>query len=146
MKEEIWYNDKKLKYGKGEIQLAIRKEGTALNILYLKYAVTVARCGSITGAAEQLYMNQPNLSKAIKELETSLNITIFQRTSTGVIPTVQGQEFLDSARQILQQIAELEERYQSEEKRKIAFSCLCAAGQLYYIRFRRFCQQSQQQW
>ena len=122
MKEKIWYNDKKLKYGKGEIQLAIRKEGTALNILYLKYAVTVARCGSITGAAEQLYMNQPNLSKAIKELETSLNITIFQRTSTGVIPTVQGQEFLDSARQILQQIAELEERYQSEEKRKIAFS------------------------
>lgn len=93
-----------------------------LNILYLKYAVTVARCGSITGAAEQLYMNQPNLSKAIKELETSLNITIFQRTSTGVVPTPQGQEFLDSARQILQQIEELEERYQSEEKRKIAFS------------------------
>ncbi len=73
-----------------------------MNILYLKYAVTVARCGSITGAAEQLYMNQPNLSKAIKELETSLNITIFQRTSTGVIPTAQGQEFLDAARQILQ--------------------------------------------
>ena len=48
------------------------------------------------------------MNKAIKELETSLNITIFQRTSTGVIPTVQGQEFLDSARQILQQIAELE--------------------------------------
>lgn len=93
-----------------------------LNILYLKYAVTVARCGSITGAAEQLYMNQPNLSKAIKDLETALNITIFQRTSTGVIPTAQGMEFLDSARQILQQIAELEERYKPDQQRKIAFS------------------------
>ena len=93
-----------------------------MNILYLKYAVTVARCGSITGAAEQLYMNQPNLSKAIKELETSLNITIFQRTSTGVIPTAQGQEFLDAARQILQQISDLEDRYKPEQTRKIAFS------------------------
>ena len=93
-----------------------------MNILYMKYAVTVARCGSITGAAEQLYMNQPNLSKAIKELENSLNITIFQCTSTGVIPTAQGQEFLDCARRILQQLDELEERYKSEEKRKIAFS------------------------
>lgn len=98
------------------------KGGGPLNILYMKYAVTVARCGSITGAAEQLYMNQPNLSKAIKELENSLNITIFQRSSTGVIPTAQGQEFLDSARWILQQLEELEERYKSEEKRKIAFS------------------------
>lgn len=93
-----------------------------MNILSLKYAVTVARCGSISGAAEQLAMNQPNLSKAIKELESSLNMTIFQRTSTGVIPTPQGVEFLDSARHILQQIKELEERYQSEEKRKVAFS------------------------
>ena len=67
-------------------------------------------------------MNQPNLSKAIKELESSLNMTIFQRTSTGVTPTAQGQEFLDSARNILQQIEELEDRYKSEEKRKVAFS------------------------
>lgn len=93
-----------------------------MNILSLKYAVTVARCGSISGAAEQLAMNQPNLSKAIKELESSLNMTIFQRTSTGVIPTAQGLEFLDSARHILQQIEELENRYKSEENRKVAFS------------------------
>ncbi len=93
-----------------------------MNTLSLKYAVTVARCGSISGAAEQLAMNQPNLSKAIKELESSLNMTIFQRTSTGVIPTAQGQEFLDSARHILQQMEELENRYKSEEHRKVAFS------------------------
>ena len=49
-------------------------------------------------------------------------MTIFQRTSTGVTPTAQGQEFLDSARNILQQIEELEDRYKSEEKRKVAFS------------------------
>ena len=93
-----------------------------MNILSLKYAITVARCGTISGAAEQLSMNQPNLSKAIKELESSMNMTIFQRTSTGVIPTAQGQEFLDAARHILQQIEELEDRYKSEEKRKVAFS------------------------
>ena len=93
-----------------------------LNILSLKYAVTVARCGSITGAAEQLAMSQPNLSKAIKELETSLGITIFQRTSTGVVPTGQGLEFLDSARHILQQLDELENRYNADENRKIACS------------------------
>lgn len=93
-----------------------------MNILYLKYAVTVARCGSITRAAEQLYMNQPNLSKAIKELESSFNITIFQRTSTGVIPTPQGMDFLDEARKILQQITELEDKYKSDNNRKVSFS------------------------
>ena len=93
-----------------------------MNILYLKYAVTVARCGSITRAAEQLYMNQPNLSKAIKELESSFNITIFQRTSTGVIPTAQGMAFLDEARKILQQISELEDKYKLDNNRKISFA------------------------
>lgn len=96
--------------------------GFVLNTLSLKYALTVARCGSISGAAAQLAMNQPNLSKAIKELENAFHITIFQRTSTGVTPTAQGQEFLDRARVIVQQVEELQDYYQSEEKRKIAFS------------------------
>ncbi len=49
-------------------------------------------------------MAQPNLSKAIKELENTLGITIFRRTSKGVIPTDQGLKFLDYAKQILIQI------------------------------------------
>ena len=48
-----------------------------MNILHLKYAVEVAKTKSISKAAENLYMGQPNLSRAIKELEESLGITIF---------------------------------------------------------------------
>lgn len=59
-----------------------------MNTLHFKYAVEVERTRSITQAAENLYMAQPNLSKAIKELEDNLGITIFERTSKGTIPTV----------------------------------------------------------
>ena len=68
-----------------------------MNTLHLKYAVEVERTRSISKAAENLFMAQPNLSKAIKELEDSLGITIFQRTSKGVVPTQQGAEFLKYA-------------------------------------------------
>ena len=54
-----------------------------MNIQYLKYAVEVARIGSISRAAEELYIAQPNLSRAIKELEKDLGITIFDRNSKG---------------------------------------------------------------
>lgn len=79
-----------------------------MNFLHLKYALEVERTGSITRAAENLYMNQPHLSKAIRELEDSAGITIFSRTSKGVIPTRKGKEFLTRARDILVQVAELE--------------------------------------
>ena len=58
-----------------------------MNILHLKYAVEVAKAGSLSKAAEALYMNQPNLSRAIKELEASLGITIFGRSAKGVYVT-----------------------------------------------------------
>ena len=77
------------------------------NILHLKYAVEIEKTGSITKAAENLYMGQPNLSRAIRELEESLGITIFMRSSRGVVPTEQGREFLNYARNILAQIEEM---------------------------------------
>lgn len=79
-----------------------------MNTLYLRYAVEIEKTRSITQAAENLYMAQPNLSKAMKELETSLGITIFRRTSKGVIPTEQGIKFLNCAKQILVQIDAME--------------------------------------
>ncbi|MBR6241961.1 MAG: LysR family transcriptional regulator [Ruminococcus sp.] len=79
-----------------------------MNTLHFKYAVEIEKTRSITQAAENLYMAQPNLSKAIKELENTLGITIFRRTSKGVIPTDQGMKFLDYARQILIQIDNME--------------------------------------
>lgn len=75
-----------------------------MNTLHFRYAVEIEKTRSITQAAENLYMAQPNLSKAIKELEASLEITIFRRTSKGVIPTEQGVKFLSYAKQILMQI------------------------------------------
>ena len=81
------------------------------NILHLKYAVEIEKTGSITKAAENLYMGQPNLSRAIRELEESLGITIFMRSSRGVVPTEQGREFLNYARNILAQVEEMENLY-----------------------------------
>lgn len=79
-----------------------------MNTLHFKYAVEIEKTRSITQAAENLYMAQPNLSKAIKELESSLGIVIFRRTSKGVIPTEQGMKFLHCAKQILMQIDSME--------------------------------------
>ena len=82
------------------IEKNIREE-IAMNTLHLKYAVEVERAGSITQAADNLFMAQPNLSKAIRELEEGLGITIFERTPRGVVPTPKGVEFLTRAKEIL---------------------------------------------
>lgn len=79
-----------------------------MNTLHFKYALEVLKTGSISHAAENLFMAQPNLSKAIKELEETLGIAIFQRTSKGVIPTEEGKEFLEYARNILGQVEKME--------------------------------------
>lgn len=93
-----------------------------MKTLHLKYVVEVAKTGSITLAAENLYMNQPNLSKAIKELETTVGIDIFKRTSKGIVPTEKGEEFLSYAKNILAQIEEMESLYKSGKENKISFS------------------------
>lgn len=93
-----------------------------MNTLHLKYAVEVAKTGSITLAAENLYMNQPNLSKAIKELETSIGIDIFKRTPKGILPTKKGEEFLGYAKNILNQIDKMEALYKLDSRNKISFS------------------------
>ena len=65
-----------------------------MNLQLLEYAVEVEKTGSITQAAENLYMNQPHLSRAIKELEKEMGIQIFSRTRRGIVPTEVGEEFL----------------------------------------------------
>lgn len=80
-----------------------------MNTLHLKYAIEVERTRSITQAAENLFMGQPNLSKAIKELEDTLGFSIFERTSRGVVPTSKGSEFLVYAHNILMEIEKMEE-------------------------------------
>ncbi len=104
-----------------------------MNILHLKYAVEVAATGSINKAAENLYMGQPNLSRAIKELEESLGITIFHRTPKGIHITDEGKEFLHYARRILAQVEQVERLYDESHKQALNFS-LCAPDDSYIFR------------
>ncbi len=82
-----------------------------MNTQHLKYAIEVERTGSITQAADNLYIGQPSLSKAIRELEESLGIVIFKRTSKGAVPTEKGLEFLKYARAVMVQIEKMEMLY-----------------------------------
>ncbi len=79
-----------------------------MNTQHFRYALEVEKTGSITQAAENLFMGQPNLSKSIKELEDTLGIVIFKRTSRGVMPTTKGKAFLRYAKSILAQIDEMQ--------------------------------------
>lgn len=93
-----------------------------MNLLYLQYAVEIEKTGSMNRAAENLYMGQPNLSRAIKELEASLGITIFVRSSKGMVPTPQGEEFLHYAKKILGEVDIIENLYKNGEAKKEQFS------------------------
>lgn len=93
-----------------------------MNLLHIKYAVETAKAGSINKAAENLFIGQPNLSRAIKELEKSLGITIFVRSAKGMTVTPEGEEFLRYAQKILSEIDSLEAMYKNGMKVKQKFS------------------------
>ena len=93
-----------------------------MNLLHLKYAVEVAKTRSISRAAENLYMGQPNLSRAIKELEADLGIAIFKRTTKGISITPEGEKFLELARGVVYQVEEIENIYKEERRGKQRFS------------------------
>ena len=93
-----------------------------MNLLHMKYVVTVADMGSINKAAEELLVAQPNVSRSIKELEADLGISIFHRTSKGMTLTPEGAEFIGYARNILHQIDEVEQMYKEGAPAKQTFS------------------------
>lgn len=79
-----------------------------MNTQYLRYAIEIERAGSISGAAANLYMAQPNLSKAIKDMEKEIGYAVFIRTSSGIKITDKGTEFLYHAHKMLEQLDEIE--------------------------------------
>ena len=93
-----------------------------MNLLHMKYAVEVADTHSLNKAAKRLYVGQPNLSRAIKELESSLGITIFERSSEGVLLTPDGEIFIRYAKSILKQIDDVEFLFTKERTEKKRFS------------------------
>ena len=93
-----------------------------MNILHMKYAVEVAKLGSLNKAAETLLIAQPNISRSIKELEADLGITIFNRSAKGMDLTPEGEEFINYAQNILKQIDEVEMLYKQGAPNKQKFS------------------------
>ena len=93
-----------------------------MNILHVKYAVEVAKHGSLSKASEILLVAQPNISRSIKELEADLGITIFTRSAKGMVLTPEGEEFIGYAKSILKQIDEVDMLYKHGAPKKQKFS------------------------
>lgn len=93
-----------------------------MNLMHIKYAVEVANEGSINKVAEKLYVGQPNLSRAIKELEASLGVKIFERSAKGMGLTSDGETFIRYAKTILRQVDEVESIFNGSGSVKKRFS------------------------
>lgn len=99
-----------------------------MTLQQLKYVITVASAGTITEAANALYISQPSLTNSIHELEKEMNITIFNRTNKGISLSKEGEIFLGYARQILEQATILEDKYKGNKGGKKQF---CVSTQHY---------------
>ncbi len=86
-----------------------------MTLQQLKYMIEIVNCGSINEAAKRLFITQPSLSNAVKELEAEIGIELFTRTSRGIALTVDGAEFLSYARQVIEQAGLLEQRYRNKK-------------------------------
>lgn len=93
-----------------------------MNLLHMKYAVVIAETNSINKAAELLYVGQPTLSRAVKELESSLGVTIFERSAKGMFLTPDGETFIRYAKTVLRQVDAIEEMFQKGRVSKKRFS------------------------
>ena len=96
-----------------------------MKLQQLIYAVKVAECGNITEAARRLFVSQPSITSAIRELEAEMGVVIFDRSNRGVVVTEEGETFLGYARQVLEQAELLEERYKSDARQVPHFSVSC---------------------
>ena len=109
-----------------------------MNITHLKYAVEIEKSRYLNKAADNLYMAQPNLSRALKELEDSIGITIFKRTPNGMLVTPDGEEFLEQAKKLLREIEEMEDKYQNGKRNKETFSISVPRATYISYAFSRF--------
>ena len=92
-----------------------------MTLQQLRYALTIADCGSMNEAAKQLFISQPSLSETMKELETEIGFDIFLRSNRGIMITPDGEEFLGYARQVTEQFGLLQSKY-IEKNTKEKFS------------------------
>ena len=93
-----------------------------MTLTQLKYAITVAQSGSMNEAARRLFISQPSLSSAIKDLEQEIGIEVFRRTNRGISITPEGEEFIGYARQTVEQYQLIETKYIDKTNTKKKFS------------------------
>lgn len=99
-----------------------------MTLQQLKYVVAVADKGTISKASKELFVSQPSLTNAIRELEKEMNISIFNRTNKGTVVSQEGEKFLRYARQVLEQASLLENAFKGNVKQKKRF---CVSTQHY---------------
>lgn len=90
-----------------------------MNILHLRYAIVVSETGSISKAAERLYVAQPNVSRAIKELESDLNIVIFERNAKGMVITPEGERLIMYGKKLLKEFDDLEKTFRGQKNKNV---------------------------
>ncbi|KHD43002.1 LysR family transcriptional regulator [Streptococcus hongkongensis] len=93
-----------------------------MRLQQLHYIIKIVECGSMNVAAKKLFITQPSLSNAVKDLETEMGITIFIRNPKGITLTKDGVEFLSYARQVIEQTSLLEDRYKNKNTKRELFS------------------------
>lgn len=99
-----------------------------MTLQQMKYIITIVRCGSITEAAKQLFISQPSLSNAVKDVEKETGIKIFQRSVKGITLTSDGSELLSYVRQVVEQAELMEARYTGKKPSKQ----LCSVSTQHY--------------
>lgn len=109
-----------------------------MNFLHLKYAIVVSETGSISKAAEKLYVAQPNVSRGIKDLEQELGIVIFGRTSKGMMLTSDGERLIEYGKRLVRQMDEIEKAFK-ENKKKNVFSISVPRASYIAEAFVKFC-------
>lgn len=90
-----------------------------MTIQQCRYVLEIARCGSFSQAAKQLFVAQSSLSFGVKALESELGITIFERSGSGTCLTDEGAEFIKYARQICKNTDLITERYDQNIRQKL---------------------------
>ena len=116
-----------------------------MDIQHLIYALEVHSCGSISKAAQKLFMAQPNLSNAIKDLEQETNTIIFKRTSRGIETTKEGEEFLRHANEIVTRFQGLDRMYVKQSLNLIKFSITTMRSSIICSRLIRYINQLNKQ-
>ena len=94
-----------------------------MTLQQLHYVLVIAEAGSLNRAAEQLYLSQPSLTSAVRELEKELGIVLFNRSGRGVTPTQDGAEFLLYARQLYHQYESLMDKYSGGKTSSASSAC-----------------------